>query len=478
MLRARAFTALAWTTHPTRDTSANNFRCTSGPRRKSADTIGNWRCSSKRPGSARFCSTRTCRSSTKTKPRRFAELARCRPAQNACCDSFVARSALDTGPIAVAGDLAEKVASHPALVSQGGHPLWRTNITICLVEAERYDVADRMLSRAIRHAERVGSPQWLARALVAARPGAGIACGDLRAAEADGARQSISMDGRRLHQDAGSRRGRRFVGRPGPSRRGRKFCSPNGAWTANSRPTLFSVLPLACARAMPRRHGGLRPSPADLEDVLRRIELSRGLFPWASDARVALVPVLLRDGSRSTGARGGRSRVCRGDVRGISAQDRCSAARFADCWRAASDGVDLLRQAAEILAQSPALLWRAEAYVDFGTAMRADGQVISSRDILREGMELAHRCGATPLADRAEKELRAAGGRPEEAGGYRRRRADRQRAARRGVGGGRPSNKEIAQSLFVTLRTVELHLSNAYGKLQIRSRHELAAALG
>ena len=42
---------------------------------------------------------------------------------------------------------------------------------------------------------------------------------------------------------------------------------------------------------------------------------------------------------------------------------------------------------------------------------------------------------------------------------------------------GGSSNKEIAQSLFVTLRTVELHLSNAYNKLQIRSRHELDAAL-
>jgi DNA-binding CsgD family transcriptional regulator len=39
------------------------------------------------------------------------------------------------------------------------------------------------------------------------------------------------------------------------------------------------------------------------------------------------------------------------------------------------------------------------------------------------------------------------------------------------------SNKEIAQSLFVTLRTVEMHLSNAYSKLEIRSRHELATAL-
>jgi DNA-binding NarL/FixJ family response regulator len=39
------------------------------------------------------------------------------------------------------------------------------------------------------------------------------------------------------------------------------------------------------------------------------------------------------------------------------------------------------------------------------------------------------------------------------------------------------SNREIAQALFVTLKTVEVHLSNAYRKLEIRSRHELAGAL-
>ena len=39
------------------------------------------------------------------------------------------------------------------------------------------------------------------------------------------------------------------------------------------------------------------------------------------------------------------------------------------------------------------------------------------------------------------------------------------------------SNKEIAQALFVTVKTVELHLSNVYRKLQISSRRQLPAAL-
>ena len=40
------------------------------------------------------------------------------------------------------------------------------------------------------------------------------------------------------------------------------------------------------------------------------------------------------------------------------------------------------------------------------------------------------------------------------------------------------SNREIAQELYVTPKTVEVHLSNAYRKLGIRSRRELTRALG
>jgi DNA-binding CsgD family transcriptional regulator len=136
-----------------------------------------------------------------------------------------------------------------------------------------------------------------------------------------------------------------------------------------------------------------------------------------------------------------------------------------------------LRQAADTLAASPALLWRAEAFIDLGTALRLSGDSVGARPMLRDGMELAHRCGATPLADRAEEELRAAGGRPRRRAGVG---ADALTAGERRVAelaAAGVSNKEIAQSLFVTLRTVEMHLSNAYTKLEIRSRHELATAL-
>ena len=78
-----------------------------------------------------------------------------------------------------------------------------------------------------------------------------------------------------------------------------------------------------------------------------------------------------------------------------------------------------------------------------------------------------------PLADRVFEELRAPGGRPRRRAGART--ASERRVAERAPGG--VSNKEIAQSLFVTLRTVELRLSGACSKLEIRSRHERATVL-
>jgi DNA-binding CsgD family transcriptional regulator len=236
------------------------------------------------------------------------------------------------------------------------------------------------------------------------------------------------------------------------------------------------VLPLLARGRLRAAAGDDVRARADLEDALRWIRLSRGLFPWASDACVALVPVLRNLGDDAAAMAAVEQAMQAGTV----AQSRRrlgGALRVAGVLEGGKRGLELLRRAVDTLADSPALLWRAHALVDLGAALRRDGQVISARPILRDGMELAHRCGATPLADRAEEELRGAGGRPRRRAGVG---ADALTASERRVAelaAVGASNKEIAQSLFVTLRTVEMHLSNAYSKLEIRSRHELAAAL-
>ena len=55
--------------------------------------------------------------------------------------------------------------------------------------------------------------------------------------------------------------------------------------------------------------------------------------------------------------------------------------------------------------------------------------------------------------------------------------ADPQRTTRRRAGRRRPHQPEIAQALFITTRTVEVHLTSSYRKLGINSRSQLAAIL-
>jgi DNA-binding CsgD family transcriptional regulator len=143
-----------------------------------------------------------------------------------------------------------------------------------------------------------------------------------------------------------------------------------------------------------------------------------------------------------------------------------------------AEGLDLLGEAAALLAASPARLEEARALTDLGAALRRANRRADARDPLRRALDLADACGAVPLAERARQELRAAGGRPRRARvtGVESLTASELRVATMAAGG--LSNPEIARALFVTKKTVETHLANAYGKLGIHSRGELPAALG
>lgn len=112
---------------------------------------------------------------------------------------------------------------------------------------------------------------------------------------------------------------------------------------------------------------------------------------------------------------------------------------------------------------------------DLGAALRRAGQRAESRETLRRA--LAHRCGAFALTERAGTELAAAGGRPRRLvlTGLDSLTSSERRTAQLAAAG--LSNREIAQNLFVTTRTVEGHLTHAYQKLAITSREQLPAAL-
>lgn len=122
------------------------------------------------------------------------------------------------------------------------------------------------------------------------------------------------------------------------------------------------------------------------------------------------------------------------------------------------------------------LLELAKGLVELGRVLSADGDG-RGRDVLAEGLDVADRCGSMSLSEDAKSLLRAIGARPrrprirgEEALTRQERRVSR--LAARGH-----LNREIADELFVSIGTVEAHLTNAYKKLGIESRDELAAVL-
>ena len=137
-----------------------------------------------------------------------------------------------------------------------------------------------------------------------------------------------------------------------------------------------------------------------------------------------------------------------------------------------------MASAVEELESSQLALDRARALVDLGGALRRAGRRRDAREPLARGLELAERCGARALEVRALEEGVAAGARPRRTAlsgldSLTPREAQVADMAKQGM-----SNREIAETLFVTVKTVEWHLRHAYGKLEVSSRRELRQVLG
>lgn len=130
-----------------------------------------------------------------------------------------------------------------------------------------------------------------------------------------------------------------------------------------------------------------------------------------------------------------------------------------------------------MLERSEARLELARALVDLGGALRRDGRRRECQKPLRRGLDLAHHGGVSPLAERARAELLATGARPrrEALSGVEACTPSERRVADMAAGG--MTNREIAQELFVTARTVEGHLTHVFSKLDITSRRDLADRL-
>ena len=139
--------------------------------------------------------------------------------------------------------------------------------------------------------------------------------------------------------------------------------------------------------------------------------------------------------------------------------------------------VELAREAVDVLAGSELRVAHARALIDLGAALRRGGHRRDAREPLREGLDLANRCGSVVETDRAMDELRATGARPRRpaVSGVDSLSAQERRVAAMATEG--LSNREIAEALFLTRRTVEMHLTGAYRKLDVSGRGDLPAAL-
>jgi ATP/maltotriose-dependent transcriptional regulator MalT len=172
------------------------------------------------------------------------------------------------------------------------------------------------------------------------------------------------------------------------------------------------------------------------------------------------------------------------------ARDELEAARAAGVGRAigralvaaalpeeGGERIALLREAVELLEGADARLELAGAQLELGAALRRDGRRVEAREVLRDSVDNASRCGASPLRERGREELATAGARPrrERLGGPEALTAAERRVVELAASGS--SNREIAQALFLTQKTVESHLSSAYRKLDVSSRHKLSEVL-
>ena len=233
---------------------------------------------------------------------------------------------------------------------------------------------------------------------------------------------------------------------------------------------LHALAELRLAQARP--HEAFELALAAGETVERTISVF-GYCPWRGTAALAAAAI---------GDRGPALELARDALASAERADvlhaRIGGLRVLGLCEQGPRGLELLRSAAELGTSLPLRIETIRALVDLGGALRRSNQRSAAREPLQRAADLAHRGGARALSERARTELIATGARP------------RRELLLEGPGSLTPSerriaelaarelsNRDIARQLFVTPKTVEYHLRNAYRKLGIERRGELAKAL-
>jgi DNA-binding CsgD family transcriptional regulator len=199
------------------------------------------------------------------------------------------------------------------------------------------------------------------------------------------------------------------------------------------------------------------------------LSLSPSTVPWRSDAALAYLALGDREAADRLASEQLRDARIVGAPRAIALSLRTLGV--------VRDSEELLREALAVVETGEARLIHARVMADLGGVVRRAGRTEEAREILRTALDTSHRLGAAPLADRAEAELRASGAKPRRAQltGLAALTASERRVAE--LAGQGMTNREIAQALFVTARTVEGHLTQVFRKLDVPSRDGLIDAL-
>ncbi len=192
------------------------------------------------------------------------------------------------------------------------------------------------------------------------------------------------------------------------------------------------------------------------------------------DSVISLAQSLL--GERSAAIAAARVELERAHRRRVPSAIAC-ALRVLGLALGDAGGISLLQDALRVLESSSADLERAHCHVALGMLWRRTGQRSRALESLRAGADIAQRLGAGVVAQRAREGLLVLGSRPRRLAftGADALTASERRAAQLAAAG--RTNREIAQELYLSVKTVESHLGRGFRKLGISSRTELAGAL-
>ncbi|MGY2011492.1 helix-turn-helix transcriptional regulator [Nocardia gipuzkoensis] len=250
----------------------------------------------------------------------------------------------------------------------------------------------------------------------------------------------------------------------GDVRTAQQLLGEDGGRSVDALPDRAHVL--AARGALRRAAGDLEGSLADYLEcgkILISLNVANpAIVAWRS--RAALVAVALG----------------RGDLASALADDELAAARR---WgspgavgralhalgmaRRDSRSIAVLERAVELLELAEARYELMGTLCDLGQLYAAEGDVTRSRGAVEAATELAAAAGSRPLLQRANSVLVTLDNQRRTA------KLTKQERKIAGLALQGHSNKFIAETMFLTVRTVEFHLSNVYRKLGISGRREL-----